>query len=153
MKRLSLIAVALLLSAFAVFVWPTRYRYGQMAADDGTPFPVRFDRISGNADRLTKYGWAHLRPPRPASAEPAKLVPCEEAQASYAKGGALAVRGRIPEDCDLAEAMAQYECGRFRTRAISTPSVLKYSDAPLGCDVSDLIAEYRRAGGYSRYPR
>jgi hypothetical protein len=58
-----LVAIALL-TAFVLFVWPTRFRYDHMTVD-GNLVPVRIDRLNGDADMLVPDdGW----------------VPVEEAQ-------------------------------------------------------------------------
>ena len=45
------------LGAFALFVWPTRWRYDHMTLSQDT-YPVRIDRISGHADVLLPGdGW------------------------------------------------------------------------------------------------
>jgi hypothetical protein len=41
----------LLVAAFAVYVWPTRWRYDHMTVE-GDIVPVRVDRFSGAADML-----------------------------------------------------------------------------------------------------
>ena len=47
-----------ILAAFAIYVWPTRYRYDHMTVD-GNLVPVRIDRFNGNADMLVPdQGWA-----------------------------------------------------------------------------------------------
>ena len=47
----------LLLVAFALFVWPTRWRYDHMTVGQDS-YPVRIDRISGHADILLPGdGW------------------------------------------------------------------------------------------------
>ena len=47
----------LLVVAFAVYVWPTRWRYDHLTMD-GNIVPVRMDRFSGDADMLVPdEGW------------------------------------------------------------------------------------------------
>ena len=49
--------VAVLLGGFALFVWPTRWRYDHMTLDVDT-YPVRIDRLTGHADVLLPGdGW------------------------------------------------------------------------------------------------
>lgn len=49
--------VVVLLGSFALFVWPTRWRYDHMTIDADT-YPVRIDRLTGHADLLlTGDGW------------------------------------------------------------------------------------------------
>jgi len=46
-----------LLGSFALFVWPTRWRYDHMTVD-GDTYPVRIDRLTGHADVLLPGdGW------------------------------------------------------------------------------------------------
>jgi hypothetical protein len=46
-----------IVAAYALFVWPTRFRYDHMTAD-GNLVPVRIDRFNGNADMLVPdEGW------------------------------------------------------------------------------------------------
>lgn len=54
---LVLIAAALL---FAAFVWPSRYWYDKVGQ-----WPMRVDRFSGSASRLTSSGWIELKPSVP----------------------------------------------------------------------------------------
>jgi hypothetical protein len=52
---------ALLLFAFALYVWPTRWRYDHMTVD-GNIVPIRVDRFSGEADMLLPDdGWVPVR--------------------------------------------------------------------------------------------
>jgi len=44
---------------FAAFVWPTRYRYSEMRLRDNV-LPVRIDRISGRTEVLYPYGWKEI---------------------------------------------------------------------------------------------
>jgi hypothetical protein len=46
-----------LVVAFVLVVWPTRYRYDHLSTD-GNTYPVRIDRLNGNADMLVPdEGW------------------------------------------------------------------------------------------------
>ena len=45
------LAWLLFVLVFAVYVWPTRWRYDHMTVD-GNIVPVRMDRFSGDADML-----------------------------------------------------------------------------------------------------
>ncbi len=46
-----------LVGAFALYVWPTRFRYDHLTSD-GNLVPVRIDRFNGNADMLVPdEGW------------------------------------------------------------------------------------------------
>ena len=57
------VVLLLLLLAFALWVWPTRWRYEHMTVD-GDFVPVRIDRISGNADMLLPdHGWVPVEAP------------------------------------------------------------------------------------------
>jgi hypothetical protein len=58
MKRFALFVSFLVLAAFSVLVWPTRYRYEHMEHPrNGASVLVRIDRINGNAEYLTRSGW------------------------------------------------------------------------------------------------
>ncbi|MBI1798142.1 MAG: hypothetical protein HYR73_00465 [Candidatus Eisenbacteria bacterium] len=51
------LAVLLLLAAFLVYVWPTRFKYDHLSTD-GNTYPVRIDRFSGESDMLVPdEGW------------------------------------------------------------------------------------------------
>ena len=57
----------LLAVAFAVYVWPTRWRYDHMTVD-GNIVPVRMDRFSGDADMLVPdEGWEPVEQPSDSS--------------------------------------------------------------------------------------
>ena len=65
----------LLLVAFAVYVWPTRWRYDHLTMD-GNIVPVRMDRFSGDSDMLVPdEGWVPVEAPSDSSgnASPAAL--------------------------------------------------------------------------------
>jgi len=52
--RLVLLALALL---YVSYVWPTRYRYDHLSTE-GNTYPVRIDRLNGDADMLVPdEGW------------------------------------------------------------------------------------------------
>ena len=47
----------LLIAAFMVYVWPTRYRYDHLS-ENGDTYPVRIDRFTGDSDMLVPdQGW------------------------------------------------------------------------------------------------
>ena len=51
------LAIALVVLAFLVYVWPTRWRYDHVSVD-GNTYPVRMDRINGDSDMLVPdQGW------------------------------------------------------------------------------------------------
>ncbi len=53
----------LLALAFALCVWPTRWRYDHMTVD-GDIVPVRMDRLTGRADMLIPdHGWVPVEAP------------------------------------------------------------------------------------------
>ena len=63
-RWLGLLLWLLLVTAFAVYVWPTRWRYDHLTTD-GNIVPVRMDRFSGDAEMLVPdEGWV------PVEAEP-----------------------------------------------------------------------------------
>lgn len=65
MRSLALASVLwiVLVLAFTLFVWPTRWRYDHMTVD-GNIVPVRMDRFSGEADMLVPdEGWVPVRAP------------------------------------------------------------------------------------------
>lgn len=74
---LILLIVALL---FAVFVWPTRWRYDHVSLGEGTRLPVRVDRLTGITWVLSvagqERGWIRVLDPRNPYARPP--VPTEE---------------------------------------------------------------------------
>lgn len=48
---------------FALYVWPTRFRYDHMTVD-GDIVPVRMDRITGRTDMLLPdHGWVPVEAP------------------------------------------------------------------------------------------
>jgi hypothetical protein len=51
------LAIVLVVLAFLVYVWPTRWRYDHVSVD-GNTYPVRMDRINGDSDMLVPdQGW------------------------------------------------------------------------------------------------
>ena len=65
----------LLVAAFALYVWPTRWRYDHLTMD-GNIVPVRMDRFSGDCDMLVPdEGWVPVESPADSSgnAAPAAL--------------------------------------------------------------------------------
>jgi hypothetical protein len=56
-RMLRALLLLALLGAFALYVWPTRYRWDHMTVD-GNMVPVRIDRFNGDADMLVPdEGW------------------------------------------------------------------------------------------------
>ncbi len=52
--KLLLIAIVV---GFVLYVWPGRYRYDHVSVE-GSTYPVRIDRLNGNADMLVPdEGW------------------------------------------------------------------------------------------------
>jgi hypothetical protein len=67
LRLLRWLVVLGLLAAFALFVWPTRFRYDHMTVD-GNIVPVRIDRLTGDADMLVPDdGWVPVESPQDAS--------------------------------------------------------------------------------------
>lgn len=59
-RLLTWVVLLTLAWVFAVYVWPTRYRYDHVATDN-EDYPVRIDRLNGNADMLTPDdGWVPM---------------------------------------------------------------------------------------------
>lgn len=50
------IVLLLAVAVFAVFVWPTRYRYDHMKLGDNN-YPVRANRLTGKTEVLAQGGW------------------------------------------------------------------------------------------------
>lgn len=71
-KKWSLLITTFLIAvALAFFVWPTPYRYDRIVGPRGQSFPVRVNRVTGNAEMLSVEGWQplhstskNLSPPR-----------------------------------------------------------------------------------------
>lgn len=64
----------LVVLAFAVYVWPTRWRYDHMTVD-GNIVLVRMDRFSGDADMLVPdEGWVPVEAPVDSSGTAAPAV-------------------------------------------------------------------------------
>ena len=62
-NRLLMSVLAAIVVAFAFFVWPTPYRYDRIVSKDGESFPVRTNRLTGNAERLSpNTGWIPMQP-------------------------------------------------------------------------------------------
>ena len=61
------LAWLLFIVAFAIYVWPTRWRYDHMTVD-GNIVPVRMDRFSGDSDMLVPdEGWVPVEAPSDSS--------------------------------------------------------------------------------------
>jgi hypothetical protein len=60
-RRLLLWLVVLTIAtAFVLYVWPTRYRYDHVVTEN-EDYPVRIDRLTGEADMLTPDdGWVPM---------------------------------------------------------------------------------------------
>jgi len=73
MRKLLWVGIAAVALLFAFTVWPTIYRSDRLLIRDskgrGTypDFPVRINRFTGDAERLTLNGWAKLEPAAPAA--------------------------------------------------------------------------------------
>jgi len=56
----SKVLFAVLVAAFAYWVWPTRYAYRMSTTPmGGTPITMRVDRFTGRVDLLAYDGWRH----------------------------------------------------------------------------------------------
>ncbi|MFA4995060.1 MAG: hypothetical protein WC521_07145 [Bdellovibrionales bacterium] len=60
-KPITALAAFFLLYSFS-FIWPTFYRYDHIKPKEGTSFPVRINRITGNAEMLLFEGWRKAEP-------------------------------------------------------------------------------------------
>jgi len=76
-NKLLFIIGIILLMAFAVFVWPTRYRYDNIRIA-GNTFRARTDRISGIAEILTLEGWHIPQKPETPTKEVEVNVPLDQ---------------------------------------------------------------------------
>lgn len=62
-RILRALLLGLVVLAFVLFVWPTRWKYDHMTVD-GNMVLVRIDRISGAADELVQDdGWVPVQAP------------------------------------------------------------------------------------------
>ncbi len=59
-RLLVLVVILAIAGLFAVFVWPTRYRYDHYSVSGLGSFPIRIDRITGEAEMLRGGGWLKL---------------------------------------------------------------------------------------------
>lgn len=59
---------AVIAIVFAWCAWPTLYRYDHLRTEHRTA-PVRINRITGNAEILTSWGWKTLAIPRPSASQ------------------------------------------------------------------------------------
>lgn len=58
MRLVRWLVFLVLLGVFVTCVWPTRFRYDHMSVDSSSSYPVRIDRLNGNADMLVPdQGW------------------------------------------------------------------------------------------------
>jgi len=86
LSRRSLTATsALLLGAaflllFAWFGWPTQYRYESMGYGH---IPVRINRFTGEAERLTNTGWQLMMPELPPGVSPFEFYVGDKNPAEY----------------------------------------------------------------------
>lgn len=71
------VAVAVFSAVFSVFVWPTRYRYDELAGAGGVKVPVRTDRFTSEVQILTPSGWVRedAAPPAVAKSSSADDMP------------------------------------------------------------------------------
>jgi hypothetical protein len=61
LRLLIAIAITAIVASFAVYVWPTRYRYDHMSLDGRSDYLVRIDRFSGTAEFLYPgTGWMKM---------------------------------------------------------------------------------------------
>ena len=104
MKKSIVVAVVLAfgaLAAFATFVWPTEWRYDNVASE-GTVFLVRTSRFSGKAEVLGKRGWKPMGSEFKTSTDK-PLMSCAEYEERKQRGkNALLyadITHRLPTDC------------------------------------------------------
>jgi hypothetical protein len=57
----ALVIATAMVVLFAVFIWPTRYRYEHWAPGGGRSYPVRINRFTGTAERLQPNGWQPMK--------------------------------------------------------------------------------------------
>lgn len=62
-RGMRMVALAALLTAFAVFVWPTMYRPIPLSAPGLRLLAARENRVTGQVELLTRQGWARVPPP------------------------------------------------------------------------------------------
>lgn len=60
MRLIAILSVSFFLSLFALFVWPTLYRYDRMSRGPSV-YPVRIHRITGEYQVLYPSGWSNVR--------------------------------------------------------------------------------------------
>ena len=59
-RLLTWVVVLAIAWVFAVYVWPTRFRYDHVVTDN-EDYPVRIDRLTGEAEMLTPDdGWVPM---------------------------------------------------------------------------------------------
>ena len=62
MRQIAILVGLVLVFLFGWLVWPTPYRYDTIGT---AHIPIRIDRLTGEAERLTGEGWVRLAPPPP----------------------------------------------------------------------------------------
>jgi hypothetical protein len=78
-------AVLLVVSCVAWFVWPTPYRFDTMRSGSSS-VPVRINRFSGEAERLTVVGWRAMQSSPATATEAVRLMPAELAKLTGTAG-------------------------------------------------------------------
>jgi hypothetical protein len=78
-RAIVVFAVLIVVGCFGWLVWPTPYRFDTLRSG-GSSVPVRINRISGEAARLSVVGWVSMQSSPAASRQAVQLTPSELAK-------------------------------------------------------------------------